>query len=558
MLSSMLRASALACGSAICSLSFILLFALFYFAIAAGAVTHRDLLLESPVKLPFLNVELPLKAFFTVGPLVFLILHTYILLHFVLLAGKIGTFHLELQAQISGDEARARLRRQLPSNIFVQSFAGPREVRTGVVGFLLRRIIEISLVAGPIALLILFQLQFLPYHSEWIAWWQRIAVVIDVVLLWILWPRIVREETAGLRSSDFKRLKVQAWLLVSILPVLLVVTIVTFPGEWLEENLWPVRLIPTTRAAWALPSLQAIQKEGSGWATLHELLVAGEVNYVTSRPQSVWSNVLVLPNFEIGDRANKVSLRGRSLEGAVLAFAHLRNADFTAPLLRARSSQEPTCARQNSSARISGAGRGFSPQAIRAMTQYAPTSDAPTLLSLSCRAPRSRVRSCRAPSSWTHSCKVPRLLTHSCTAPCFRSCRCRVLRSAVRRCRPPSSRVYSFRAPISLERNCRAHSSLERSCRAPISITRSCRVPRSVKFRSSTRGWTAPRFEAPLFGEPIHHQICTTHSSLSPGLGRNIPGSIALLASAIGRKHPTQRSNRCWGIRWVRAFTFRH
>ena len=33
------------------------LFALLYFAIAAGAVTHRDLLLESPVKLPFLNDE---------------------------------------------------------------------------------------------------------------------------------------------------------------------------------------------------------------------------------------------------------------------------------------------------------------------------------------------------------------------------------------------------------------------------------------------------------------------------------------------------------------------
>jgi hypothetical protein len=72
------------------------LFALFYFAIAAGAVTHRDLLLESPVKLPFLNVELPLKAFFILGPLVFLIVHAYVLLHFVLLAGKIGAFHLEL------------------------------------------------------------------------------------------------------------------------------------------------------------------------------------------------------------------------------------------------------------------------------------------------------------------------------------------------------------------------------------------------------------------------------------------------------------------------------
>jgi hypothetical protein len=59
------------------------LFALFYFAIAAGAVTHRDLLLENPVKLPFLNVELPLEVFFVLGPLVFLIVHAYVLLHLV-------------------------------------------------------------------------------------------------------------------------------------------------------------------------------------------------------------------------------------------------------------------------------------------------------------------------------------------------------------------------------------------------------------------------------------------------------------------------------------------
>src|SRR5271166_1922065 len=73
------------------------LFALFYLAIAAGAVTHRDLLLESPVKLPFLNIELPLEAFFFLGPLVFLIVHAYVLLHFVLLAGKIGAFDTELE-----------------------------------------------------------------------------------------------------------------------------------------------------------------------------------------------------------------------------------------------------------------------------------------------------------------------------------------------------------------------------------------------------------------------------------------------------------------------------
>ena len=44
------------------------LFALFYFLVAAGAVTHKDLLLESPVKLPFLGVDLPLKVFFLARP----------------------------------------------------------------------------------------------------------------------------------------------------------------------------------------------------------------------------------------------------------------------------------------------------------------------------------------------------------------------------------------------------------------------------------------------------------------------------------------------------------
>jgi hypothetical protein len=93
------------------------LFVLLYFAITTGAVTHRDLLLENPVKLPFLNVELALEAFFVLGPLIFLVVHTYVLLHFLLLAGKVGAFHAELQKQIPGDEEkRTQLRRQLPSN----------------------------------------------------------------------------------------------------------------------------------------------------------------------------------------------------------------------------------------------------------------------------------------------------------------------------------------------------------------------------------------------------------------------------------------------------------
>lgn len=263
------------------------LFVLFYFAIAAGAVTHRDLLLENPVKLPFLNVELPLKAFFVLGPLVFLTVHLYVLLHFVLLAGKIGAFDAELQAQIADDDARARLRRQLPSNIFVQFIAGPREVREGMVGFLLRQVAQISLVAGPIALLILFQLQFLPYQSEWITSWQRIAVVIDMALLWFLWPPISRGQTKLLAWREFRRVKVAALAVASLLPLLLVFIVATFPGEWLSED---------------LPGIASLQ--------LRKSLVVGRVDAVTGSFKGLWSNVLVVPSFDMGNRL-KVDAQNR-------------------------------------------------------------------------------------------------------------------------------------------------------------------------------------------------------------------------------------------------------
>ena len=69
------------------------LFVLFYLGIAAGAVTHADLLLQAPVKLPFLNIELPLLAFFFLAPLLLLLTHAYTLVHLVLLARRVAQFN---------------------------------------------------------------------------------------------------------------------------------------------------------------------------------------------------------------------------------------------------------------------------------------------------------------------------------------------------------------------------------------------------------------------------------------------------------------------------------
>jgi hypothetical protein len=218
------------------------LFVLLYIAIAAGAVTHRNLLLENPVKLPFLNVELPLVAFFFLAPILFIVSHAYTPVHFVMLGAKVGVFDTELRAQL-GDapETRDGLRRQLPSNIFVQFLAGPGDIRKGGLGLILKLIAWLSLVIGPVLLLLLIQAQFLPYHLEWVTWLQRFAVLADVILLWALWPAVLngRSEITWPRLWDHPVLT-----LVSFVPIGLAFTAATFPGEWLDEHAGNKQWIP--------------------------------------------------------------------------------------------------------------------------------------------------------------------------------------------------------------------------------------------------------------------------------------------------------------------------
>jgi uncharacterized protein YjbI with pentapeptide repeats len=342
------------------------LFLLFYLAIAVGSITHRDLFLENPVRLPFLGVELPLVAFFGLAPALFLVVHAYVLLHFVQFADKLGVFRTEFRAQITDPVVRARLRRQLPSNIFVQLLAGPREIRAGVMGSMLWLIAHISLVLAPVALLVLFLLKFLPYHDG-LTWWHRVAVLADIALLWALWPsvargkvtRIVWKEIRVARFAPaafvrllgtlpsaiarrqtrrnawrvFRRAKVAALALASLLLASLVFTIATYPGEWLHEN-WPAaRFIPTK---WPPTSVN--------WASPHEVLFASDPNEASTsfapRSTSLLSNHLILPNLAVIDYARfdseakilalsqSISLRGRHFERAVLSGANLRNANL--------------------------------------------------------------------------------------------------------------------------------------------------------------------------------------------------------------------------------------
>jgi uncharacterized protein YjbI with pentapeptide repeats len=303
------------------------LFVFFYLAIAAGGVTHRDLLFENPVKLPFLNTELPLIGFFSISPLIFLVVHAYVLLHFAMLSSKVDAYNRELEKHIGDQETMVRLRRQLPSNIFIQLLAGPPEFCAGFFGFTLRLIASISLIWAPILLLSFFVVQFLPFQDWKFSWWQRIIVVLDLALLWEVSSFVKFGGNSAARRQPV-RWKIALWVLATSVPILFVFTIATFPGEWLDRSLPSIRFIPTS---WPI----------GNWRSLHELLVAGPVDYVTRRPRSLFSNRLVLQGVTLPKQTKakeisenqatspSISFRGRSLEGAVLVDAVLPRADFT-------------------------------------------------------------------------------------------------------------------------------------------------------------------------------------------------------------------------------------
>ena len=138
----------------------------------------RRSLFENPVKLPFLNIELPLLGFSLLAPILFLVVHAYTLVHLVMLTDKAKQFHHALADQIESAAVRDGLRRQLPSNIFIQFLAGPEPTnfRERAFRWLLWAIAILTLAVAPAFLLLLFQMQFLPFHSSLIAWVQRVVL----------------------------------------------------------------------------------------------------------------------------------------------------------------------------------------------------------------------------------------------------------------------------------------------------------------------------------------------------------------------------------------------
>ena len=162
-----------------------------YLAVATGTTTHRMLFLEEPLNLPVLNIKLPLLGFYVLTPVIFVVFHFYMLLNLVLLARTARTFEDALVRAFPEDgEPSENFRMRIENTVFVQLLVGGRLEREGLNAKLLSLMALITLALAPVALLLMFEVMFLPYHSEWITWLHRFLLLADIALVWTLWPGI--------------------------------------------------------------------------------------------------------------------------------------------------------------------------------------------------------------------------------------------------------------------------------------------------------------------------------------------------------------------------------
>jgi uncharacterized protein YjbI with pentapeptide repeats/succinate dehydrogenase hydrophobic anchor subunit len=199
-----------------------------YLAAAASMVSHRQVFLEEPIKLPTINIDLPLAASAVLLPLLFVIYHLYALLQVVLLSRTADAYNEAIEKNVEGTD-RTRVRQRLANTLFAQLFAGSERERKGALGWLLRLMAWATLAVGPVLVLFLFELKFLPYHSTTITWAQRALIAADLLAVLLLWATAInpRQDVSWqtLRGSPVGSG-------ISGVLVLISLFLVAYPGEW--------------------------------------------------------------------------------------------------------------------------------------------------------------------------------------------------------------------------------------------------------------------------------------------------------------------------------------
>ena len=290
-----------------------------YIGITVASTTDEMLMRQSLVPLPLINVQIPVSGFFgfcNIAPWIVVLLHCDLSLEFSLLG--------------LGYELRCFKKATVCSGNLQGMHLWQRLADPGYVKFILSRfLLVVILIILPLLLLLWIQGRFLSYHDSSITLFHRLAIVTDIILLWLLWPDILwHQDSPGAGSSWLERFRQHRFLLsVSSISLLgsLLMRVPDNQEPWMKS---PWTLLPQ---AW-LQEGEPLQKSLKAWFRYRNLNLQDKVLTVNSlSPEEI--NELREGDFEKkGVVLQKVSplnsLQGRDVRYANLFNAILPKVDF--------------------------------------------------------------------------------------------------------------------------------------------------------------------------------------------------------------------------------------
>jgi len=298
-----------------------------YLVVAVAGVTHRDLLLETPVSLPILQVSIQLKQFFQFAPIILLLLHIGIVAQLVLLARKTLEFDHAIRLLEATDRRNHPLRLELHNFFFVQAVAGAE--RSSVLSGFLHAMSWLTLVILPVVLMLYIQVVFLPYHDITITWTHRVALVLDITMLMLIGVFLMRAESsfflAMARTTASHPVSFLATAMLLAFVALFSFGAATIPGETLDRlsrDLLGLDQPETTAATgdnrylggFALPFVSP-RSDGTLFGIFTRNLVVTDTDLVADK--------------DVTPGEPTLKLRGRDLRYARLDRSDLHQADLT-------------------------------------------------------------------------------------------------------------------------------------------------------------------------------------------------------------------------------------
>lgn len=295
-----------------------------YLMVAVAGVSHRDLLLETPVKLPGADVPIQLTQFFEFAPVILVLLHLGVFSQLALLARKTLEFDHAIRLLETSDRRRHPLRLELHNFFFVQAIAGPE--RSNVMSGFLHAMSWLTLVVLPVVLILYMQVVFLPYHDVAITWSHRIVLVLDIAMLVLIGVFLMRAETsfwqAFWRTTKSHPTSFAMTVLVLVLIGLLSFFAATVPGEALDRMSRSLLGISDEAG-------RASRRQAGGFNLPFVSANSDGALFGIFTTNLVVTDADLVPDKDVTPGEPTLKLRGRNLTFARLDRSDLHQADLT-------------------------------------------------------------------------------------------------------------------------------------------------------------------------------------------------------------------------------------